>query len=378
MKKLVCSIFLIPMAFLLLSSCGGNVKTAGQTSDADTLKPFKLGVGVNVSHWLSQSEQRGEARAQLITKKDFDSIAAMGFDHVRLPIDEEQMYDEALNREEDAFKLLHNALEWALEDGLNVIVDLHIVRSHHFNNENENANTLFQDSVAQNRLVAIWMDLQKDLKSYPNDRVAYEILNEAVAPHHEDWNLLLNKVVMNIRKEEPTRTLLIGSNLWQTVQTFDSLRVPANDKNLILSFHFYSPDMITHYRAPWTSMKDYDGSVTYPGRPIVDTTTVYKKYPKLASALRERNVEWNKNKMEQDMQPAIAKAKSLGLQLYCGEFGAYPKYIDKELRMRWYKDMISIFRENNIANAHWCYKGDFPVVDANGSANELPAMLTAK
>jgi len=153
----------------------------------------------------------------------------MGFDFVRIPIDEVHFYDENMNRDNEAFQLLKNAINWALEDSLNVIVDLHIVRSHHFNNENKHANTLFQDSVVQAKFIAVWMDLQKSLKDYLVDRVAYEILNEAVAPHHEDWNKLLAKACKALRVAEPNRYLVIGSNGMQTVHTFDSLRVPEND-----------------------------------------------------------------------------------------------------------------------------------------------------
>ena len=379
MKKFSYLISLFSMSMFLLSSCGGGAKQPVQEATAtDSVKSFKVGNGVNVSHWLSQSDDRGEARANKITKKDFDSIASMGFDFVRIPVDEVQLYDENMNRDNEAFQLLQNAINWALEDSMNVVVDLHVVRSHHFNNENSNANNLFQDSTAQNKFIAIWLDMQKTLKDYPTDRVAYEILNEAVAPTAEAWNLLLNKACKALRVAEPNRYLVIGSNRWQTVENFDSLRVPANDPNLILSFHYYNPSLVTHHRAPWTEYKDYDGPISYPGYPIADTA-IYKKYPKMVSLLRQLNDKpWSKEKMVEDFKPAINKAKELGLQLFCGEFGVYPKYIDKETRLRWYNDMVSTFREYNIANCHWCYKGDFPIVNEDGSANELPAILTRK
>jgi len=52
------------MSMFLLSSCGGGAKQPVQEAAAtDSVKPFKVGNGVNVSHWLSQSDDRGEARA---------------------------------------------------------------------------------------------------------------------------------------------------------------------------------------------------------------------------------------------------------------------------------------------------------------------------
>jgi endoglucanase len=371
MKNAV-KLLLLATIFLGMNSCGNK-----QEKVESATTEFKLGTGVNVSHWLSQSLSRGIEREELITKKDFDSIAAMGFDHVRLPIDEEQMYDEQMNRHEDAFQLMHNAIKWSLENNLNIIVDLHIIRAHHFNNENESANTLFEEQKEQEKMINIWLDLQKDLMQYPNDRVAYELMNEAVAPTDEDWNRLIAKLIAAIRVKEPERVIVVGSNLWQTVETFHNLKVPENDRNLILSFHFYYPLIVTHYRAPWTTNHAYTGIIQYPGQAI-DTALYESLDPALVEVLRGSNGVWNKEKLAETMKPAIEKAKELNLPLYCGEFGTYPAYIDKEIRLRWYQDIAEVFRENNINNAHWCYKGDFPVVNPDASANELPAILLGK
>jgi len=61
---------------------------------------FEIHTGVNVSHWLSQSKKRGEERRNYIVKADFDTIAAMGFDHVRLPVDEIQLWDDEGEKED--------------------------------------------------------------------------------------------------------------------------------------------------------------------------------------------------------------------------------------------------------------------------------------
>ena len=55
---------------------------------------FTVKRGTNISHWLSQSNQRGQARKTFFTAEDVKRIAGWGFDHIRLPIDEEQMWDD--------------------------------------------------------------------------------------------------------------------------------------------------------------------------------------------------------------------------------------------------------------------------------------------
>ena len=79
MKKLI----LVLIASWTILSC-----TSEQN---DSPSEFVIGKGTNLAHWLSQSEQRGEERQLFIQEKDFEYIAGLGFEHVRLPIDEEQM-----------------------------------------------------------------------------------------------------------------------------------------------------------------------------------------------------------------------------------------------------------------------------------------------
>ncbi|RQW03786.1 glycoside hydrolase family 5 protein, partial [candidate division KSB1 bacterium] len=182
---------------------------------------FAIHRGLNASHWLSQTDIRGAEREQYMQARDFEKIAEMGFDHVRLPIDEEQMWDEEGNRQDEAFRLLHNAIDWSFANNLRVIVDLHVLRSHHFNRPDNRQ--LWEDPSAQQGFIRFWQQLSAELSRYPNDKLAYEPLNEAVSDNPDDWNKLINWVIAEIRKLEPERTIIMGSNNWQTVGTFKDL-----------------------------------------------------------------------------------------------------------------------------------------------------------
>ena len=336
---------------------------------------FKIRTGVNISHWLSQSGKRGEERKNYIVEADFDTIAAMGFDHVRIPIDEMQLWDESGNPDVEAFELLHNAIKWSVKNNLRIIVDLHIIRSHYFNAEEK---PLWTDPAEREKLVDLWKQLSLQLKSYPNTMLAYEILNEAVADDAEDWNKLIDKVVTSIRITEPERMIVIGSNRWQNANTFPEVKIPANDKNILLSFHFYTPMAVTHHTAGWTPFAEYDGPVNYPGL-AVDSSCYKDLSPKALEAMRTySNGYFDKKVLAEMMMPAIKVAKEYNLPLYCGEYGIYPT-IPEETSLRWYKDVCELFNENNIAYAHWGYKGDFPVVGENSTPNKkLVSVLTAR
>lgn len=326
--------------------------------------PYTIKRGTNIAHWLSQSKKRGAEREKFFTKKDVQFIASAGFDHFRLPVDEEQLWDSTGKRYDDAFKLLDNALKWADESGLRVVLDLHILRSHYFNAKEK---PLWEKPEEQDKFIGLWKDMSNAVKKYPNSMLAYEFMNEPVADDAEQWNKLLFRVTDSIRSWEPERVLVIGSNRWQSANTFDQLRIPENDKNIILSFHFYEPFALTHYRAGWTAWKDLKQTVHYPG-PIISNPM----------NLQETKV-FNRDTLEKMMAKPIHLADSLKLPLYCGEFGV----IDgspEESKLAWYRDMVAIFEKHNIAYANWNFKaGSFGIVDANlKPRTELVNILTGK
>ena len=356
MKKTLMSVAFVAAAVLMFSACSEK-KT-------DEVNNFRIQRGTNISHWLSQNnEDRGEARRQHIQEDDFARLDSLGFDFVRLPIDEVQFWDEQGNKLPEAWELMTNAINWAEKHHLRTIVDLHIIRSHYFNAVNEggsDANTLFTSEKAQQDLINMWYQLSDVLKVYSNDSVAYEFMNEPVAEDHEQWNQLIAKVHKALREREPQRTLVIGSNMWQSYGTIKHLKVPEGDKNIILSFHYYNPMILTHYGAWWTPIGKYTGKVNYTG--ILVSKEDYEAANDTVKAVIDENKftteEWNIDRIRADFKDAIEAAKKYNLQLFCGEWGVYEP-VDRELAYKWTKDMLTVFKENNIAWTTWCYDADF-------------------
>ena len=91
---------------LTLTACGTKTETTNEVNN------FRIKRGTNLSHWLSQNnEDRGEARRQHIQEDDFARLDSLGFDFVRIPIDEVQYWDEQGNKLPEAWELLTFALD---------------------------------------------------------------------------------------------------------------------------------------------------------------------------------------------------------------------------------------------------------------------------
>lgn len=363
MKRLYLLSFSVMLAAFLSQCTTQKKEQINDASEAEKPK-FKLERGVNISHWLSQSKRRGEERRSFIAKKDLDFIAQIGYDHVRIPIDEEQMWNEKGGKEAEAFELLHNGISWALENKLKVIVDLHILRSHHFN---EDEKPLWTDPAAQEQFFQCWRDLSGELNKYPTTEVAYELMNEPVADDPEEWNVLVGNAAKAVRELEPERFIVIGSNLWQSVHTFDDLKVPGNDPYIILSFHFYHPFLLTHHQASWTDIGDYTGPVGYPGLLVETNDLEAIESSELKAEIERRNGVYTIDSLELMMAKPIKKAKELDLQLYCGEWGCYPT-VEREDMLQWYADMRVVLERNGIAWTNWDYRGGFGIATREDGA----------
>ena len=330
---------------------------------------FDIKNGVNISHWLSQSDQRGERRKAYFTRSDVEYIAGLGYDHIRIPIDEEQMFDENGRKETEAFALLHEALGWCAEFDLRAVVDLHILRTHHFNADKK---PLFTDIKAQEQFYDCWRKISGELNKYSVDKVAYEPMNEPVADDPEIWNVIINRCVEIIRELEPNRTIIMGSNRWQNFATVKDLRIPENDPNIMISFHYYEPFLLTHYKASWTYTKDLSVPVHYPGQLIADADLDAAQ-----NHARSGRMIYNMDVIERNFLQVVEIAKKYGLKLYCGEYGCI-NAAPKEDKIRWYKDLYTLFERYGMARANWDYKGGFGIISRGEPQTEMINAITGK
>jgi endoglucanase len=333
--------------------------------------PFTLQRGTNVGCWLSQSNLRGCERDERFTRADIQRIAGWGFDHIRLPVDEVQLWDDAGVPEPDAWRLLDSTLDWCAEAGLRAVVDLHVLRTHRFVHAEEQA--LFADPREAERFTGLWERLSDHLGHRSTDLVAYELLNEPVAEHNEEWNRVAQVAFNRLRAREPERTLVLGSNFYCIAKNFKDLWIPDDDR-VILTFHFYGPMFITHYRASWWEGGVYQGPVHYPGRPIADDDL-----PQVPAAIRHHLPDWNEpygpEQMARDMHNALVVGRQTGKPLWCSEFGICDPEppLPRDLRLRWFRDLLGLFTANDVAYANWTY---WNLRDAEGNPSDILETLT--
>jgi endoglucanase len=178
-----------------------------------------------------------------------------------------------------------------------------------------------------------------------------------------------------VREREPLRTVVLGSNNFNSPAAYEHLDIPQ-DQHLILTFHYYSPMPVTHYKAPWwRAGGEYDGPIQYPGVTIPPEACErlderLKKALVGYTRLHDRQVM-----LEQISRPLQARQRT-GLPLYCGEFGCRSE-TPWPLREAWYRDLVSLLTEQQIAWANWDYRGGFGIVDRERRSTGVAEVMLA-
>lgn len=304
--------------------------------------------GINVGGWLSQCEMTREHLDSFMTESDFERIAEMGFDHIRLPI------DHGLFGFEGGFGYIDKAVALCEKYGLNIVLDLHKTAGYAF--YEQNGNSFFESRELQDIFYGIWQELSERYGRY--GITAFDLLNEITDPAvTEQWNSIAAQAVSVIRKNAPHTPILIGGVCYNSINALKGILYPPDD-SIVYSFHFYEPYIFTHQGADWEKNMPDSFRIGYPL-----TAGEYKKISKeklngeftgiFRSAEDDTPVKEIISKL---FAEAASTAEERNVPLYCGEYGVIDK-ADAISALSWHRDIRDIFDRFGIGSALWCYKG---------------------
>jgi endoglucanase len=285
----------------------------------------RLGRGVNLLGWDAVWQNRAQGQVKDI---HFKLIREAGFQHVRInlhPLRDGQPDANGKLREE-FFQTMDWAVDQALTNQLLVILDFH------------DDLAISPDPASKRKeFLAAWTAIAERCKARP-DTVVFEILNEPAPKFtHESWNEYWRAALAIIRKSNPSRTVIIGPDLWNGIGELDSLKLPANDRNLIATVHYYNPFPFTHQGTPWTGQKDKTG-VTWTG------------------------TESEMEAVEKDLAKVAQWSKENKRPIYIGEFGTYEK-ADMRSRTTWTAHVARKFEKHGWSWGFWQFTDNFAVFD---------------
>ena len=309
--------------FGLILSCGLSFAAEKDAFEYNRL----LGRGVNLGNALDAPKE-GEWGI-VIQPGWFKQIKQAGFDSVRIPIrwSAHAAKEAPYKIDETFFKRVDELVELALEQKLAVVINMH-----HYEE------IFKQPEEHKERWLALWDQICRRYAKH-SDQVFFELLNE---PHEKLtpklWNDFLVDAIPLVRRTNPDRMLIIGPGFWNNYAELKNLKLPKDDRRIIVTFHYYLPFEFTHQGASWS-----EGSDKWVGR----------KWPQGAEEQEEIVSHFNS---------AAEWAKTENRPLYVGEFGAYEK-ADMESRARWTAFVRQQAEKRGMSWAYWELASGFGVLD---------------
>ena len=276
-----------------------------------------------------------------IRRKDFQALKRAGFDTVRVPIKFSAHtggytpYDIS----PDLFKRVDEVIDWAIIEGLQVIIDVH-----HYEE-------LMSNPYAhEKRLEAMWKQIAYRYATAP-DNLMFELINE---PNDKmtiaKTDALNQRLLRIVREHNPRRWVIIGSAGWGGMDALLDSN-PPREPFVMTTFHYYDPFEFTHQGATWITHANYPVGVKWTG------------------------LSHEQAAIRRDLDKAAAWRDKTGLPMLLGEFGAIGK-ADNVSRAAW-AEVVRVESENrNIGWCYWEWGTGFPAYDL-ASENWVPGMKRA-
>ena len=237
-----------PFARLFGVACLTLGLASAALAQTAALPALALKRGVNALGYDPLWSEPAKARFQT---RHMQAIRDGGFDHVRLNLHAFEHMDAQGRLSADWLKTLDEMTAAALSAGLQVILDQH--------NFNDCAKEI---DACRTRLKAFWRQVAPRFKDAP-DAVLFEILNEPNGAADAVWNDMLAENLAIIRETNPRRRVVVGPKFWNSLDQLDSLKLPEADRNLVVTFHYYTPMEFTHQGASWTPQFQKLSGVTW-------------------------------------------------------------------------------------------------------------------
>ena len=194
------------------------------------------------------------------TEEEFIIIQDLGFNFVRLPLDY-RTYTKAGDWNtflENGIVNIDHAIEWGIQYGVHVCINLHRAPGYCVNETTLPANQdldLWTDPLAQDAFVDHWTYFANRYKDYSYNDVSFNLVNEPGDMNEATYINIMQKAIDAIHDINPNRIIFVdGLNYGR-----DLMMSLKGAKNIIQAIHVYDPFNLTHYKASWVN-----GSDTWP------------------------------------------------------------------------------------------------------------------
>ena len=277
-------------------------------------------------------------------EEDFQLIADLGFDFVRLPLNYTFWidYNDPFEINDGKLSIVDDCVNWGEKYGIHVNVALHRAPGYSVAKDRVEPFDLWRDPEALEAFKLHWTTLAKRYKGIPSAKVSFNMVNEPADVSPEAHRKVMAETTRAIHAIDPDRlTLCDGLDYGNLPQT--NIADMAQE-NVGQSCRAYIPAGITHYRALWVDRKRNFPTATWPGGYAADGP-------------------WDRVRLFRHSGAWAALAQNYDMGVHCGEGGCFNQ-TPHDVTLRWMEDVLDALKTYNIGLALWNFRGGFGILDS--------------
>lgn len=324
------------------------LSTASLGSACQPAKP-KLWRGFNLQEkfthqpdeWTNVAPEWGR-RNERFRQQDFDLIAELGFNFVRLPMSYRcwATPEEPKRIIESTIGEIAEAVAWGVERGIHVCLNFHRAPGFCINESlAPEPWNLWTDEVAQEIFVTHWRYFASRFHHVPGDLLSFNLINEPNRCTAEQYAAVIEMAAGAIRDVDADRLLMIDGLFGEAILPVPALRGVTQ---AVHSTRGYAPFKLTHHLAPWA------------GTP---------QEPPAWPLLKEGRVEWDPQVFDQYCIQPYREWSEGGARVFVGEWGCWNQ-TPHAVTLRWMNDCLQAWQRVQWGWALWCFRGSFGILDS--------------
>jgi endoglucanase len=319
---------------------------------------FPLRRGINITKWFRYAPQKTKVHYnEYVIQKDIEQIKSLGYNHIRLPIEVTDFYNDPA-----MFEYLKNAVELITKNGLGVVVDAH---SQSLNNKIEGS------QAEKDKYMNFWGQLASNYKDSNFSNIMFELYNEPqFSEDKKGWSDFQIKLYTKVRSILPNHTLILTGNQGSHLYSLKEIDLP-DDPNLVYDLHFYTDLSLTHQGASWS--KEYFSKIKgleYPYnklncKEVLDKLTDPKAKEKVQKYCKD---QFNSKKIDDSFAGSVDLLLKDKKKIWIGEFGLNScisglnensQNLIKNSKVKYLSDIHKAMDKRNLPSALWGFDDCF-------------------
>ena len=275
-------------------------------------------------------------------EEDFQWLAELGFNFVRLPMDYRVWTQDGdwTQFRESTLKEIDAAVDLGRRHRIHVCLNFHRAPGYTVAKPPEKS-SLWSDDEALRVCGLHWAHFASRYKGISNRQLSFDLFNEPPKLEPQTYRRVVASVCGAIRQQDPDRLIICDGRDWGNTAPTElvGLGVAAATRG-------YNPIHVSHYRAGWMNGADQWPQPTWP--------------------IAQDGVHWDRKTLYTRQIVPWKQLQSQGMGVMVGEFGAYNK-TPHAVVLAWMQDYIDLWKAAGWGWALWNFRGAMGIIDSDRS-----------